>query len=197
MSSWEILGVVNLIDTALKSFPRRRMHKERTDSYIPKELAMRLKGEALRNTVPFLVDLVERVKQAQKSYGKEYAKQMVDRREFAQTRIKEIRASMDAMMDDEKTNMIKSLISEVEYYEKMEMKPVSKVTVDAEATKMVFMKMHGIDAGSTDPYVKEYLSRRIFFSELVSSDAEISTLKTMIDMLEDECNNGINDLLCK
>ncbi|TBU17930.1 hypothetical protein CWI42_100510 [Ordospora colligata] len=189
MSSREILSVVDLIDTVLKSFPRRRMHKERTNSYIPKELAMRLKGEALRNTVPFLVGLVERVKQVQKSYGKEYAKQMAERREFVQARIKEIRMSMDAMMDDEKTSMIKSLISEVEYYEKMDMKPVSKVTVDAETTKMVFIKIEGIDAGATDPYVKEYLSRRILFSQLEPSDAEISTLKTMIDMLEDECNN--------
>jgi len=189
MSSREILSVADLIGHALKGFPLRTMHKERANSYIPKELAMQLKGDALKSTVPFLVSLVERVKLAQKAYGKEYAKQMADRREFAQARIKEIKVLMNAMIDDEKTSMIKSLISEVEYYEKMGMRPVSMATVDAEATKAIFMKMEGIDAGATDPYVKEYMSRRICFSESVSSDVEISTLKAMIEMLEDECGN--------
>ncbi|ADM12232.2 uncharacterized protein Eint_091030 [Encephalitozoon intestinalis ATCC 50506] len=185
MASQRILSAVDSINNLLKALPFRPSVRRCHDSFVPKEMVGLLRKRALESTLPILKEIIDGIKLGQKKEDIIDDREICSRREFATGQLRHLRLSMESEFEEGRINKIKDLLNEIEYYEKIGVKPIKKINVGKEMTLKIFQMLSCSGEAPMDPYIGEYLGRRICFFHESPSEIEISSLRTMLRFLQE------------
>lgn len=185
MASQRILDAVGLINNLLKRLP---VHPETVRChglFVPREMVGSLRKKALENTLPILERIIDNIRSAQEKHRRMDSNEICSRREFATNQLRKLRLSMENEFEESRINEIKSLLSEIEYYERIGVRLIDKVSIGKETALNIFRILSCNKEGPADPYIGEYLKKRVGFSHEFPSDIEVSSLKAMLKFLQE------------
>ncbi|KAG5858832.1 hypothetical protein KMI_11g17880 [Encephalitozoon hellem] len=186
MATKRILDAVDLINNLLKTLPMCPATAKCHETFVPREMVGNLRRKALENTLPILGEIVGGIRSAQERHREAGPNSVCGRREFATNQLRSLRLSMENEFEENRINEIKSLLGEIEYYEKIGVRHTDKMSVGKEATLNIFRMLSCIGERPADPYIGEYLKRRVCFSYEAPSDIEVSSLKSMLRFLQED-----------
>lgn len=184
MPTSRTLVKIDLINDLLKTLPTSIKISKNSQPLVPKEMVRRLKRGALEKTLPFLNGIITKIRAEQEKYGEVKFDDVKNRKKFVLQQIKHLKCCMERDFDSNRNNQVKSLLSEIEYYEQMNIKPGCEINIGEQATAKIFKLLSDKDIKPTDSHIWEYLSGRINFLCHVPSDIEISALKAMLGLLQ-------------
>ncbi|AFN83763.1 hypothetical protein EROM_091470 [Encephalitozoon romaleae SJ-2008] len=185
MASQRILDAVDLINNLLKTLPMHPKTMRCHGLFIPREMVGSLRKKALENTLPILERIIDDIRSTQEKHRRIDSNEICNRREFATNQLRKLRLSMENEFEENRVNEIKSLLSEIEYYEKIGVRLIDKVSIGKEVALNIFRTLSHSREGPTDPYIGEYLKKRVSFSHEFPSDIEVSSLKAMLRFLQE------------
>lgn len=178
-----MVSTVDSINGLLRALPIRPKASRCQDLFVPREVVSQLKRRALKRSVSFLRGVVDDIKSAQERHECLDPNEVLGRKEFATSQIHHLKAQIERVSEDERIKKVKQLLGEVEYYERIGARPASKIFIGREMTLDIFRRLSSTEAKPVDPYIGEYLRRRISFSHEPPSDIEVSVLRAMVGVL--------------
>lgn len=184
MATSRMLASADIINNLIKMLPAPIKAAEAPECLVPRETVGRLRIKALDATLPFLQSVVARIRMEQEKYSGTYFGEMNQRQAFAVKSISQLRHSIEKDFDRKRIDQARDVLNEIEYYKQLETATSERICVDRERTLEIFRLLALEDTCIADPYIGEYLKRKIHFSCDPPSDIEISALRTMLAILQ-------------
>lgn len=182
MATEKILLSAEVVNNLLKTLPTPPKVLRNSSFLVPREMVAHLRRTAIGSTLPLLGNIVTKVKARQEKYGDLCLKEVESRQRFAVEKLSLLKHAMENDLDRMKFDQIRSLLHEIEHYKQIGTRPCKKIHVGKEVTPRIFKLLSGMDFDA-DPYIQEYLKRKIEFHCNFPSDIEISTLRAMLRLL--------------